>query len=101
MSNHTANHPPELDWPFFENSHRDFKVRLDAWCQEHLAHAHHDESRDAVDAECIRLVRLLGSGGWLRHTLSMCAPPGRAPGGRPLTVNFIVTVDDTGVKVLE
>ena len=70
MSNHPATHPPELDWPFFDNSHRDFKVRLDAWCQEHLAHAHHDESRDAVDAECIRLVRLLGAGGWLKHAVS-------------------------------
>jgi acyl-CoA dehydrogenase len=63
-------HPAELDWPFFDDSHRDFKSRLDAWCNEHLAHAHHDESRDAVDAECIRLVRLLGSGGWLKHAVS-------------------------------
>ncbi len=63
-------HPAELNWPFFDDSHRDFKSRLDAWCHEHLAHAHHDESRDAVDAECIRLVRLLGSGGWLKHAVS-------------------------------
>jgi acyl-CoA dehydrogenase len=63
-------HPPELDWPFFDDSHRDFKSRLDAWCHEHLAHSHHDESRDAVDAECIRLVRLLGRGGWLKHAVS-------------------------------
>ena len=63
-------HPAELDWPFFDDSHRDFKVRLDVWCNEHLAHAHHDESRDAVDAECIRLVRLLGDGGWLKHAVS-------------------------------
>jgi acyl-CoA dehydrogenase len=65
-----AQYPAELDWPFFDNSHRDFKSRLDDWCNEHLAHAHHDESRDAVDAECIRLVRLLGSGGWLKHAVS-------------------------------
>ena len=63
-------HPPELDWPFFDDAHRDFKSRLDAWCHAHLAHAHHDESRDAVDAECVRLVRLLGSGGWLRHAIA-------------------------------
>ncbi len=63
-------HPAELDWPFFDDAHRDFKSRLDAWCTEHLAHAHHDESRDAVDAECVRLVRLLGSGGWLRHAIA-------------------------------
>jgi acyl-CoA dehydrogenase len=74
MSNNPAQqptqHPAELDWPFFDDSHRDFKSRLDVWCNEHLAHAHHDESRDAVDAECIRLVRLLGSGGWLKHAVS-------------------------------
>ena len=71
-----SQHPAELDWPFFDEAHRDFKSRLDAWCAEHLAHAHHDESRDAVDAECIRLVRLLGSGGWLRHAVA-----GSAHGG--------------------
>jgi acyl-CoA dehydrogenase len=70
MSNNPTQHPAELDWPFFDDGHRDFKSRLDAWCHEHLAHAHHDESRDAVDAECIRLVRLLGSGGWLKHAVS-------------------------------
>ena len=63
--------PPELDWPFFNDTHRDFKTRLDAWCHDHLAHnTHHDESRHAVDAECVRLVRLLGAGGWLRHAVA-------------------------------
>ncbi|MEY4028663.1 MAG: Acyl-CoA dehydrogenase, partial [Pseudomonadota bacterium] len=70
MTDRATSHPAELDWPFFDDSHRDFKVRLDAWCNAHLAHAHHDESRDAVDAECIRLVRLLGAGGWLKHAVS-------------------------------
>ncbi|MFM8691115.1 MAG: acyl-CoA dehydrogenase family protein [Limnohabitans sp.] len=64
------NHPAELNWPFFDDAHRDFKVRLDAWCNEHLAHDHHDESRDAVDAECVRLVRSLGNGGWLAHAVA-------------------------------
>lgn len=63
-------HPPELDWPFFDDAHRGFKARLDGWCGEHLAHAHHDESREAVDAECVRLVRLLGNGGWLCHAVA-------------------------------
>jgi len=63
-------HSAELDWPFFDDAHRDFKARLDAWCHTHLAHAHHDEAREAVDAECVRLVRLLGSGGWLRHAVA-------------------------------
>ncbi len=62
--------PPELDWPFFDPAHRDFKQGLDAWCVQHLAHGAHDESRDAVDAECLRLVPLLGQGGWLRHAVA-------------------------------
>lgn len=70
MNAPTAAHPPELDWPFFAPSHRDFKARLDLWCGAELAHGTHDDSRDAVDAECIRLVRLLGSGGWLRHAVA-------------------------------
>ncbi len=62
--------PPELDWPFFDDAHRHFKTRLDAWCAAHLAHGATDEGRDAVDAECLRLVTLLGQGGWLRHAVA-------------------------------
>ncbi len=70
--------PPELDWPFFDPAHRDFKQRLDAWCHQHLAHGSHDESRAAVDAECQRLVALLGQGGWLRHAVAGTAQGGAA-----------------------
>ncbi len=70
--------PPELDWPFFDPGHREFKSRLDAWSREHLAHGEHDESRAAVDAECVRLVALLGQGGWLRHAVAGTAQGGAA-----------------------
>ena len=66
----SATSPAELNWPFFEPAHRDFKQSLDDWCQHHLAHAAHDESRAAVDAECQRLVALLGAGGWLAHAVA-------------------------------
>ena len=62
--------PAELNWPFFNASHRDFKRLLDNWCQRHLSTATHDESRSAVDAECVRLVALLGDGGWLAHAVA-------------------------------
>lgn len=62
--------PAELDWPFFDPAHRDFKTRLDTWCQQHLTHGHTSEDRASVDAECQRLVRLLGQGGWLRHAVA-------------------------------
>jgi alkylation response protein AidB-like acyl-CoA dehydrogenase len=54
-----------LEWPFFEARHRDLAARLDAWCAEHLSHAHGDD----VDGECKSLVRQLGAAGWLDHAV--------------------------------
>ena len=58
-----------LDLPFFEPSHRELELALDAWASSHLHHQA-DESREAIDAACVSLVRALGSAGWLRH----CVP---------------------------
>ncbi|MBV9930679.1 MAG: acyl-CoA dehydrogenase family protein [Alphaproteobacteria bacterium] len=55
-----------LDWPFFEERHRDLAGRLETWCADELS----DEEPVDVDAACRALVRLLGDGGWLRH----CVP---------------------------
>ena len=52
-----------LDWPFFEDRHRELAHALDAWCAEHLPVDHHD-----VDAACRKLVRDLGEAGWLKHS---------------------------------
>ncbi|MBE0692613.1 MAG: acyl-CoA dehydrogenase, partial [Aquamicrobium sp.] len=43
-----------LDWPFFEDRHRDHAERLDAWCGENLPADHSD-----IDAACRRLVAAL------------------------------------------
>lgn len=59
-----------LDWPFFEDRHRDWAGRLDAWCAAHLPVDHAD-----VDAACRGLVAALGRGGWLE-------PTGVAAGGQ-------------------
>jgi acyl-CoA dehydrogenase len=55
-----------LDWPFFDNSHRELSAILESWCELHLAMAHGDD----VEAECRALVAKLGAGGWLRY----CVP---------------------------
>jgi acyl-CoA dehydrogenase len=55
-----------LDWPFFDNSHRELAEALEQWCRRELGAAHGGD----VDAECRLLVRKLGQGGWLRH----CVP---------------------------
>ena len=53
-----------LDWPFFEDRHRDLAKRLDAWAGSNLGILDH---RD-VDAACRNLVRMLGRDGWLDLT---------------------------------
>ncbi len=50
-----------LEWPFFEDRHRQFARDLDAWATAHLAEVDGGD----VDATCRRLVRELGAGGWL------------------------------------
>ena len=54
-----------LDWPFFEERHRELARSLDAWAAANIPHQHGPD----VDAECRALVRLLGAGGWLRHAV--------------------------------
>jgi acyl-CoA dehydrogenase len=67
MMNSTAH----LAWPFFEASHRDFKTQLQSWTQAQFGQGHaHDESRGAIDRECIALVRSLGQGGWLKPAVA-------------------------------
>ncbi|MAZ34078.1 MAG: acyl-CoA dehydrogenase [Thalassospira sp.] len=52
-----------LDWPFFEDRHRDLAARLDAWAAANLDGIdHHD-----VDGACRDLVARLNDGGWLNH----------------------------------
>src|SRR4051812_16134577 len=55
-----------LEWPFFDNSHRELAAKLERWCEASLGDAHGAN----VDAECRALVRSLGEGGWLRY----CVP---------------------------
>jgi acyl-CoA dehydrogenase len=55
-----------LDWPFFDNSHRELADGLESWCESHLTMDHGGD----IDAECRALVAQLGDGGWLRY----CVP---------------------------
>jgi acyl-CoA dehydrogenase len=56
-----------LKWPFLDDSHRNLKAELDQWCDSNavlLEHQHAD-----LDVTCRNLVKLLGEGGWLTHTV--------------------------------
>jgi len=54
-----------LNWPFFEDRHRELAAALDAWCDETLVDCHHGD----LDAECAQLLAALGQGGWLKHAV--------------------------------
>lgn len=49
-----------LDWPFFEDRHRDWAARVEEWCADHLPADHAD-----TDAACQGLVAEMGKAGLL------------------------------------
>ena len=53
-----------LTWPFFEDRHRDYTKRLEAWASTAVTKVDHSDT----DAACIALVRSLGDDGWLKAT---------------------------------
>ena len=52
-----------LDWPFFEDRHRELAAALEAWCAANLPVDHGD-----VDGACRGLVAALGAAGFLQHS---------------------------------
>ena len=53
-----------LQWPFFEDAHRDLYAELEDWAPANLANVDHSDT----DAACRKLVRALGDAGFLEHT---------------------------------
>ncbi|WP_417424971.1 acyl-CoA dehydrogenase family protein [Hoeflea sp.] len=53
-----------LQWPFFDDSHRELADRADQWAAANLANVDHAD----LDATCKRLVTALGEAGWLKLT---------------------------------
>jgi acyl-CoA dehydrogenase len=58
-----------LAWPFFDDRHRNFAARLQAWAAENTGGLSHAD----VDADCRELVRRLAADGWLRHSVAPSA----------------------------
>ena len=61
-----------LNWPFFEDRHRELAVGLNDWCAANLQGIDHSDT----DAACKSLVAMLGEGGWLQHSAIDPANPG-------------------------
>jgi len=54
-----------LDWPFFDDHHRELAEQIDAWAGEHIGHGHGED----LDAECRSLCSALAEGGWLDYVV--------------------------------
>jgi len=77
-----------LDWPFFDDSHRDLAMRLEDWAQPNLAGTHDDSD---VGHACRTLVTQLGEAGWLRY-----AVPEAFGGARPrVESRFVCLIRET------
>jgi len=68
-----------LNWPFFEDTHRDLLDKLEGWCATHLPVDHTN-----VDDACRGLVAALGDAGFLKHT-----------GGETLDVRTLCLIRET------
>jgi acyl-CoA dehydrogenase len=55
-----------LDWPFFDDVHRELVAGLDGWASRNLADVHVAADLDDI---CQSLVTRLGRGGWLRYAV--------------------------------
>lgn len=63
-----------LEWPFFDEHHREMARELETWAAKNIRHDHGPD----VDAECRALVASLGAAGWLRHAIAGIAHGGAA-----------------------
>jgi alkylation response protein AidB-like acyl-CoA dehydrogenase len=59
-----------LDWPFFEDAHRELAAKLGKWAEREIIEgvAGQPDETD-IDASCRSVVKKLGEAGWLRYTV--------------------------------
>ena len=60
-----------LDWPFFDDGHRQLAADLTEWAAKEIGGDDHPEPADdaALDAEAGALAAKLGGDGWLKYTV--------------------------------
>jgi acyl-CoA dehydrogenase len=76
-----------LDWPFFDNSHRELSEKLEDWCQSELA----EPPGENIEMECIDLAMRLGAAGWLGY----CVPAAYGGVHDTLDVRSLALVRET------
>jgi acyl-CoA dehydrogenase len=60
-----------LEWPFFEDSHRQLAKELEAWAAQNISHPQPTHA----DEQCKTLVQQLGQAGWLQYAVANPALP--------------------------
>lgn len=54
-----------LEWPFFEDHHRNLANDLESWCQKNIKNIDHSD----VDQACKDILQKLAEGGWLKYVI--------------------------------
>ncbi len=54
-----------LEWPFFEDHHRNLANDLESWCQKNIKDIDHSD----VDQACKDILQKLAEGGWLKYVI--------------------------------
>jgi acyl-CoA dehydrogenase len=81
-----------LRLPFFDAQHRAFAEELDQWAHRAVLEVENSGAGHGdVDACCVRWVRALGAGGWLRY----CVPQGFGGVHDPLQSLYLVIARET------
>lgn len=60
-----------LDWPFFDDSHRQLAHELETWAAQNISHPQPTHA----DEQCKTLVQQLGKAGWLQYAVANPALP--------------------------
>ena len=58
-----------LDWPFFNDTHRELAATLDQWAKKEITEGIAGTDERDVDEACRSLVKKLGRAGWLKYTV--------------------------------
>jgi len=75
-----------MDWPFLDDSHRQLKSDLTAWCEQHKF-----DHGDNIDDICRKLVADFGKAGWLKN----CVPAAWGGAAEKLDVRSIAICRET------
>ena len=76
-----------LDWPFFEERHKELAIELDTWAKENISEEHSED----VDTACRQLVQQLAKDKWLEY----CAPEPQVKKKKPLDVRSLCLIRET------